>query len=99
MTYKYYHFPFVWIQSETVIKQLSIDHLHRREYANPIDTIRVENGAAVDNLIINDLTLENHTDKHCEKLVNQGYIKTLRSVGLFEDEIKNEGIVDNLICK
>lgn len=99
MTYKDYHFPFVWIQSETVIKQLSIDHLHRREYANPIDTIRVEDGAVIDNLIINDLTLENHTDKPCEKLANLGHIKNLRVTGITENEIINKGNIENLICE
>lgn len=98
MHFKDYHFPFVWIQDGTVVNQLSIDHLHRREYQNPIDTIRIDKGATVNNLIINDLTLENHTDKDCEKLHNQGRIKNLRLAGLTEKDINNEGTIDSLVC-
>ena len=71
------HFPFIWIQSGTLVKQLSIDHLHRREYNNPIDTVRIDEGAVVDKLVIYDLTLENHTDEKCEEINNLGTVKNL----------------------
>ena len=93
---KSYHFPFIWIQSNTMVKNLSIDHLHRREYVNPIDTIRIDRDAIVDNMVIHDLTLENHTEKTCAKLVNKGTLKTLHATGLSEEEIVNEGIIENL---
>ena len=64
-------------QSGTLVKQLSIDHLHRREYKNPIDTVRIDEGAVVDKLVIYDLTLENHTDEKCEEINNLGTVKNL----------------------
>ena len=96
---KNYHFPFFWIQSKTVVKACTINGLHRREYVNPIDTIRIEKNAVVEQLSIYDLTLENHTDRPCAKLVNRGTLKSLRAVGLSENEIQNEGIIDTLICE
>ena len=74
---KSYHFPLIWIQGQTIVKRLSIDHLHRREYNNPVDTIRVDKDAVVDELLVYDLTVENHTNGKCEKIVNLGTIKKM----------------------
>ncbi len=95
---KDYHFPFVWIQGETYIKQLSINHLHRREYVNPVDTIRIEKNAIVNALNIYDMTVENHTDSYCSKLTNCGTVKKLCALGSSKNEIDNEGIIESLIC-
>ena len=74
---KSYHYPFIWIQSQTVVKRLSIDHLHRREYNNSVDTIRVDKDAVVDELVVYDLTMDDHTDGKCEEMVNLGTVKKL----------------------
>ena len=78
---KNYHFPFIWIQGQTIVKRLSIDHLHRREYNNPVDTIRVDKDAVVDELLVYDLTVENHTNGKCEEIVNLGTIKKMERRG------------------
>ena len=92
------HFPFIWMQDGTVVKRLSIDHLHRREFVNPIDTIRIDAGAYVEEMWIRDLSLENHTDAHCPKLSNHGTVQVLRTEGLPEEEIENAGMIGKLIC-
>lgn len=99
MRNKNYHFPFIWIQDDTVIKQMSIDHLHRRELVNPIDTIRIGKNATVYSLCIHDMEVENHTDSRCAKIVNHGNVQRLYVDGMSEDEIDNEGIINHLICK
>jgi hypothetical protein len=91
---KDYHFPLIWVQEGTVVNQLSIEHLHRRELVNPVDTVRVEEGALVRDLFIHDLTLENHTGAPCAKLSNAGHIERLGTVGLAEHEIHNAGAID-----
>ena len=96
---KGYHFPLIWIQGDTVVKHLSIDHLSRCEYENPIDTICIEKNATVHSLSIRDCKLENHTDSPCAMFVNHGQIKQLRLEGMAEDEIENDGRIDELICK
>ena len=78
---KNYHFPFIWIQGQIIVKRLSIDHLHRREYNNPVDTIRVDKDAVVDELLVYDLTVENHTNGKCEEIVNLGTIKKMERRG------------------
>ena len=97
--HKNYHFPFIWFQKDTRIGQVSIHHLHRREYVNPIDTIRIEEGTQIDVLRIDDISVENHTESYCPKFANYGAVKKLYVSGLSEDEIDNEGKIDLLICK
>ena len=94
---KDYHFPFIWIQEETVVNSLCIDHLHRREYVNPIATIQIEKDAVVKDLKINDLTLENHTADYCSSLNNFGVINRLCLGGLSENEIDNEGTIEEIM--
>lgn len=89
MTDKSYHFPLVWIAEETVVKNLTISGLHRREFVNPVDTIHVGENAVVDTLTVNGLSLENHTDSHCPKLVNRGTIRNLSTDCLSLEEIEN----------
>ena len=91
---KTYHFPFVWIQGNTFVKQLSISHLHRREYVNPVETVRIEKNGVVDVLNIHDVTVEDHTGKGCSTLFNCGTVKKLCISGVSENEIKNEGSIE-----
>ena len=88
------HYPLIWIQAETVVGRLAIRELHRREYANPIDTIHVGVGATVGELSVEDLTLENHTGLPCAKLRCLGSIERLRSSCISEDEIEREEQTD-----
>lgn len=96
---KSYHFPFIWMQSGTVVKNCAIHGLHRREYANPIETIGIDAGAVVECLTVDGFSLENHTGSPCAKLINRGTLKKLRVAGMTEKDIINEGILENLICQ
>ncbi len=96
---KSYHFPLIWAQEEVVIKHLCIEHLHRREHVNPIDTVRIEPRAFVRELNICDLTVENFTKSDCAKVVNLGVIHALRTQGLAECDIINRGTIEHLICQ
>ncbi len=93
------HYPLIWIQGNTVVNQLSIDHLHRREYVNPIDTIRIDKNSVVNILNLRDITVENHTDNYCAKLVNRGTVGKLYAVDMCETDINNEGTIDDLRCQ
>ncbi len=73
--HRHIHFPFIWIQSETNIKHLSINGLYRREYANPVHTIQIDENAVIDNFVINDFSVENHTGTKMTAIVNNGVIK------------------------
>ena len=92
---KAHHYPFIWIQEETVVKQLNIDHLHRREFINPVATIEIDNNATVENLKLRDVSVENHTDKECLTLKNCGNINNLSISEMKETGIVNEGTIDS----
>ena len=91
------HYPLIFIQKNTVTRSLCIRNLHRHEYANPVDTVQIGTNAVVEDLHIEDLFVENHTDGACAKLVNSGTLKKLRASCLREDEIQNEGVIENWI--
>ncbi len=96
MSKKDYHFPFVWVQDGTVVKNLAINHLHRREYENPIDTIRIEKNGQVGKMCLYDITLENNTAKPCSLFSNYGSIKELIVSGVDEGKIENYGTIERL---
>ena len=87
------HFPLVWVQDETVVNCLSIEHLHRREYDNPIDTIRIDPKAHVKKLNLRDLTVENQTDSDCAMFCNYGTIENLSISSGAEQDIANYGTI------
>jgi len=88
---KSYHFPLIWLQSDTYVKNLTIDGLHRREYENPIGTICIDKGAIAENLKLNRITVENFTDGECTVVKNDGTIKGYCSDCILAEEICGEG--------
>ena len=44
---------------------------------NPVATIQIDEKADVDNLVIDDVSIENHTDYEIELFVNNGSVKNL----------------------
>lgn len=88
MADKSYHFPLIWLQADTVTKRLSIRSLHRRELVNPVDTIHIGEGAVVERLTVEDLSVENHTGSHCPVLRNQGLLREFCSTTLRREEIE-----------
>lgn len=90
---KDYHFPFVWMQGGTVVKHISIHGLHRREQNNPIATVRVDTGAVVERMIVQDVTLENLTDTHCPVLENLGTISYLSLQDVPENTLEGSGSI------
>ena len=86
---KDYHFPFIYVQNNTVLKQISINGLYRREYINPVDTVQIGKNAKVDTLSVYGFDLENHTEKECNALVNYGVINELKTDSLTDGDIKN----------
>lgn len=81
-------YPLIFIQKDTVIKSLAIEHLHRREYVNPVDTVQVGENAVVERLTVRDFTVENHTEGHCAELTCGGRICRLVSDSLTDDNVK-----------
>lgn len=87
-------YPLIWVQADTVVNNLTVSCLHRREYTLPRDTVFVGKGASVNRLILEDVTTENHTEQPMPLLHNLGKINylSMRHVDCGNDEaIVNEG--------
>ena len=70
-------YPLIWIQNDVKIKNLTLRSIHRREYNVPIETLYIGKGYPIDNLIIDDLTVEDHTGEKYPVIVNDGEVKNL----------------------
>ncbi len=94
-----WQYPLIIIEGETLVKNLKIAHMHRKEKTIPIDTICVYGDAIVENLILEDVTDENLTGQKYPFIKNYGTIKNLvmRDVGV-KGRIKNadNGILERI---
>lgn len=70
-------YPLIFIQEETVVKNLKVHTLHRREFNTPVETVYVGARSQVDMLILENITTENHTKEPMPLLVNNGKIDNL----------------------
>jgi len=68
-------YPLIFIQGETRIKNLKIDNVHRVEKVDNHDTIFIGPDCEIDNLILTNITVENHTGMPMALLHNEGTIK------------------------
>lgn len=101
MKFNSYIFPIIWVESQLKVKNMRIDGLHRIETDTPVETIHIGPNVKVGNLIINDVTQENRTDKGDMPLfVNHGQIERLQFTNIRageQSEIINNGTIENLI--
>lgn len=87
----------LWIQKDTVVKNLSVSHWHRRENTLAQELIRVDDGGLVNRMILSDIVSENYTGTPMPLLYNMGVIKYLSTRDLDSGEDKvivNEGTIE-----
>lgn len=72
-----YMYPFIFMQKDTRIKNLKITDVYRKEYNMPVETIYIGENTLIDNLILDNIVTENHTDKKMPMLVNNGSVKQI----------------------
>lgn len=92
-------FPLIWVQEETMVKTLSVKHLHRREKTLPKETVYVGKTAVVDRLILEDITTENATGRPMPLLANHGTIRRLSMKQLdagADETLVNTGMIENM---
>ena len=81
-----YVFSIIYIADKISVKGLKISNLHRREYVNPVATLRVREESVVEQLMLDNITTENHTQiDDMPLLENFGEIKNLYSNMIFAD--------------
>ncbi|MBQ2967853.1 MAG: hypothetical protein IJE10_07045 [Clostridia bacterium] len=82
-----YVYPLIYIQNKLYIKALKISNLNRREENVPVETIFVGDDTIIEQMILDNITTENHTEsKKMPMVVNNGEIKHLYKNAVFEDD-------------
>lgn len=87
-------YPLIYVQEETVVNNLTIDCLHRREANLPKPTVYVGRDSVIGRLILNDITTQNATDLPMPLLLNKGkieYLSLRRADAAGDPVIVNEG--------
>lgn len=81
----------IYIERELHVKNLKISGLFRKEYKVPIDTILIDEKAVIDSLILENISVENHTDTpEMPFMTVKGEIKNLYARNVFADGKKIE---------
>lgn len=85
-------FSIIWIDTECFVKTLTVRDMYRNERNNPIPTVMTENKSFLEHLVLDGITVENHTGEPMPFLFNQGTIKFLHANGI---SIGNEELTVN----
>ena len=80
-----YVYPLIHIEDGLNIKALKISNLHRVEYNVPVDTIRVAPNTTIEQLVLDNITTENHTDSEMPFFTKCGEVKNLHANALYAD--------------
>jgi len=81
-----YVYAVIFIEPEQYVKNLKVSDVHRREFEVPIETVLVGWKARVDNLILENITTENHMNAPRVPVYNnQGTVYNLTASNIFED--------------
>ena len=90
-------YPLIYVQENTVVNNLTIRTLHRREEKLPRATIYVGKNALVNRLILEDITTTNTTGLPMPLLDNHGTIRYLSVKDIDSDQdpaLVNSGIIE-----
>jgi hypothetical protein len=90
-------YPLIYVQENTVVNNLTIRALHRREEKLPRATIYVGKNALVNRLILEDITTTNTTGLPMPLLDNHGTIRYLSVKDIDSDQdpaLVNSGIIE-----
>ncbi len=81
-----YVYPLIYIEKEHKIRNMKISNIHRIEYINPVETIFVGQDTVVENLILENITTQNHTESTDMPLfVNKGNVKNMNATNIWAD--------------
>lgn len=72
-------FPFIYLQGDIRVKNMTVSELYRKEYNIPVETFFIGEKAEVDNLLLENIVCENHTDQEIPMIVNQGTVRRMET--------------------
>ena len=67
----------IWIQGDSLIKNISINTVHRRESVNNVETIFIGAGCTIENMLLENVTTENYTGLPMPLIKNNGNVRSL----------------------
>ena len=70
-----YVYPLIWVEKNIRARNISIAELHRREYNVAVETLHIGANTTVENLILDNITVENRTGLEMPFFVNNGTVK------------------------
>ena len=86
LVFGYPEYPLIDMHSEIDYKNIKITDVHRREYVTATPTVKVHSDTTIENMVLENITSENHTDsKEMPVFVNEGTIKYLSAKNLIEN--------------
>ena len=88
-------YPIIYVQGDEYVKNLSISHVHRREFKVPIETLHIGANTTIENLILDDITFENHLGTEMPFFVNHGTVQHLsaRNLRTGGAAVVNDGVL------
>ena len=91
MVNKYRKYGIIDVEGENDIKNLTVRNVHRSEYIDATPTVWLFNDAVIDNLVLDNITSENHTDSEVMPLIStEATITNKYTNNLYEDGKKIE---------
>lgn len=70
-------YAFICFQNETKVYNIKLSGIYRKEFKVPDETIMIEEGGFVDNLVVENVATENHTDGEMKLFVNNGTVNKI----------------------
>ena len=86
MVHKYRKYGIIDVEGENDIKNLTVRNVHRQEYIDDTATILLFKDAVIDNLVLDNITSENHTSAESIPLISsEATILNKQTSNLYED--------------
>ena len=86
-----YVYPLIFVENKLRINNLRISNLRRKEFINPVETVYIGEQTEVNNLILENISVDNCADFDDIKiLVNNGMVKHLKVSEIYYNNEKAE---------
>ena len=69
------NFPFIWIEGGLDVNGFKVEHIFRKEDTLSVPMIKVDQGASVKNLVLNDIVLQNNLEVPIIQLAFEGEVE------------------------
>lgn len=94
------HYALMYVQEYAKVKNLKIENLHRHECENPMFTLATIGHSHIENLILENITVENRTDEKMYFMAHAGSIEHLIMKNVRLDDktwfYKGEGLINKI---